>query len=311
MNDSSALNTETRLPRQVRAQADKARALLTPNPEPPASPPPAPTSEGVESQTPPAADPRDNDPVYWKQRFKVTEGMWRRDKARWDEERLQLVQQHDALQARVRELESKGGADDEIKLEEFFTSEEIESLGEEQARIQAKAIKQQATRIARDLVEREVKPLKERSERAVKAAQEEREAGFVEALTELVPHWQQVNADSRWLEWLAEEDAHSGLVRQDILDQHTSTGNAAKVASMIRAWESSLNAVQVPGDPNVGAPHGRSGAGGQPGDGNPVSNMGKPTAAEVRDYYKRRALGRVKDEEARSFDARLRAAGML
>lgn len=307
MNESSALNTETRLPRQVKAQADKARALLSPNPDQPAPvTPPAPSEPGA----PPAADPRDNDPVYWKQRFKVTEGMWRRDKTRWEEERRALEQQLEASEARVRELESKGGTD-EINLEEFFTAEEIEQLGEPQARIQAKAIKQQAARIAKELVDREVKPLKERSERAAQDAREEREAGFVEALTELVPHWQEVNKDSRWLDWLSEDDENTGIWRQTILDHHTKAGNAAKVAEMIRAWESSLNAARVPGEPNVHAPSGRSGAGGPPAQEVPVTNMGPPSKQEIRDFYKRKALGKVTEEQARQFDARLKAAGMI
>jgi hypothetical protein len=312
--NESAPNTETRLPRQVKARADNARTLLTPNPDQPntvnADPPAAaPVELPSPTPSPAAIDPRENDPVYWKQRFKVTEGMWKRDKERFDLDRQSLQEQLDTALTKVRELESKGStSEDEIDLAEFFTAEEIETLGEDQARIQARTIQKQARKIAKELVDKEVQPLRKREQDKAVRLQEEAQQGFLAALTELAPNWEAVNVDERWLDWLSQDDPNTGIWRQQILDNAQAKGDAARVAKMIEQWESSLNPVAVPREPNA-APEGRSGAGGggAPGDENqPV--LGHPSKQEIRDFYKRKALGKITEAQAKEFDARIAAA---
>lgn len=310
MNES-ALNTEIRLPRQVKERADRARAATsTPNPDevaPSADPPVA----AVEPPAPtPAAtvDPRENDPVYWKQRFKVTEGMWKRDKDKFARDLGALQNDLQAAAQRIRELESKGAASNEdVDLAEFFTAEEVETLGEEQARIQARAILKKSREIAGSLIKQEVEPLKRKQQQDQDALATERQNGFLTALTELQPNWQEVNKDARWIEWLEMDDPQSGVWRQTILDAAQDRGDAARVAKMIQQWEAELNAVRVPSEP-TGAPQGHPGSSGQSGAGTPPTAKGVPTPAEIRDFYKRKALGKVRESEATEFNARIAAA---
>lgn len=318
MNESAA-NTETRVPRQVRARADKARAILNPTPSPdePAPAvvdPPAPSAvEPSPTPTPaPAADARETDFRYWKQRFQVTEGMWKRDKERFAADRQQLIERNEALLAKVRELESSGtAAPEDINLDEFFTAEEVERLGEDQARIQARAIKVQATRIARELMEQELAPLRKRTQEDTEREQEAATAAFLTELTRLKPNWQAVNADQRWIDWLSEDDPDTGIWRQEILNRHQAANRPDRLAAMIEQWEKTLApAAAVPPEPAV-VPQGRSGSGGQPTPGTPPSPKGAPTSAEIRDFYKRKATRGVSAEEAKEFDARLKAAGLV
>lgn len=289
----------------------------TPNPDQPApvtTDPPAPSAVEPPAPTPtpaPAADPRETDFRYWKQRFQVTEGMWKRDKERFAGERQQLVAENEALRARVRELESSGTVSNEdINLEEFFTAEEVERLGEDQARIQARAIKAQATRIARELMDKELAPIRKQSQQEAEREQERARETFLTELTRLAPNWQAVNADARWIEWLSLEDPDTGLWRQAVLDTHQANGRADRVAAMIEQWEKEIAApAAVPNEPNV-VPQGRSGSGGEQPSSGVTSVKGPPSTAEIRDFYKRKALNKVSAEEAKEFDARLKAAGM-
>lgn len=311
MNESVS-NTEIRLPRQVKERADRARAATsTPNPDeaaPPADPPVAAVEPPAQTPVAPV-DPRENDPVYWKQRFRVTEGMWKRDKDRFGQELVALRNELQTATQRIRELESNGaGATEDVDLAEFFTAEEIETLGEDNARIQARAIVKKSREIAGNLIKQEVEPLKRKQQQDQDALANERQNGFLTALTELQPNWQEVNKDARWIEWLEMDDPQSGVWRQAILDAAQDRGDAARVAKMIQQWEAELNAVRVPAEP-TGAPQGHPGSSGQSGgEGTASLTKGVPTTAEIRDYYKRKALGKVRESEATEFDARIAAA---
>lgn len=318
MNEN-ALNAETRLPRQVRDRADRARAALAPTDDAPPAPvadpkpdtPPAPTAEPPPPA--PAADPRDSDPVYWKHRFNVTDGMLKADRKRHAEAIRTLDEQLQNALARIRELEDKAATgSDEINLEEFFTAEEIETLGEDQARIQARAIIKQAKKIASETVAREVEPLrkkaKDEQEQEARTAQQK----FLEGLTELAPHWQEVNVDPRWLAFLETKEPHTDLFRQTIIDYAQAEGNFKRVAQMIKEFEAALNPAPVRDEPPV-VPQGHAAVPGSPPP-PPVSGRGHPSKQEIRDYYKRRTLGKISKEEISDFEARMsaaRAAGAL
>jgi hypothetical protein len=307
--NESALNSEVRLPRQVRERGEKARALLTPNPDEPVAPvsaesPPPPAA--VETPTPPPADTRENDVGYWRHRFNVTEGMWKAEKVRFNEKVSALQQELQAAHARVRELEMKGTASEDVDLSTIFTAEEVETLGEDQARIQARAILQQARRIAGDVIQREVEPLRKQRLDEIEETERERQTAFLRGLTKEVPHWKEVNADPRWLAFLETEDDATGIWRQAIVDNAQDKGDFMRVANLIRQWEKTFSPVPVPDNPPLSV-EGRSGGdGGNPPP--PAPARGYPTKQEIRDFYKRKAINRISDSEIKEFEARMNAA---
>jgi hypothetical protein len=56
----------------------------------------------------------------------------------------------------------------------------------------------------------------------------------------MVPDWQQINVDERWLAWLSEEDPTFGLPRQAALDRARHTGDAGRVAALFTQFKASL-----------------------------------------------------------------------
>ena len=94
------------------------------------------------------------------------------------------------------------------------------------------------------------------------------------------------------------------MVRQEILNAHAGAQNAAKVASMFKRYlkESKPKAPEPPI-----APHGTAtNAGGSSNDA-PAQAQGAPNRAEIKDYYRRAALGKVSDAERVQFEARLKS----
>lgn len=305
---ASQPTNETRLPRavlrrsaEIQARIDESKAVLAANAAP-AADPAAPT----EPLTPaPAVDPRESDPAYWKQRFMVTEGVLRKSREDHRAEVQGFRQQLSEVQEQVRTLQAKK-ADSEpetVELQAYFTPEQIAEYGEEQCQVMAKAAQKAARQQAQQLIDAEIKPLKEQQVTAQQDRAAQQLEAFQDALGAMVPDFREVDVSPGWLEWLAQEDVNTGIPRQNILDTHVHARNALKVGKMFQAYLASTKH-EVP-DPPV-APHG-SGATGGSGEVVQLSPAGGfPSQAEIKDFYKRAALGRVKDDERAKFEARMK-----
>jgi hypothetical protein len=236
--------------------------------------------------------------------------MMQSDKSRFSQQTQALQTELQSARARIRELEEKAQDAAPINLEEFFTVEQIETLGEEQAMILAQTTIKQAKRIAHETIQAEVEPLrkKQTDDEADKARAKQHE--FLLKLTELAPHWEAVNVDPRWLAFLETREPHSGIQRQLIIDYAQAEGNAQRVADLIASFEATLNPVAVPAEP-ARVPQGHAAQGHMP---QPAPAQGHPTKFEIRDFYKRKAIGRISPQEVQTFEARMtaaRAAGVL
>jgi hypothetical protein len=305
MTASTAPN-ETRLPRQVVRQSEAIRARYTPPAEPETAPAGAPAAPAATPAAPPATtsvtpatpapDPRESDPNYWKQRFSVTQGILAKERTDRQAERNELIRKNTELQTASPKSTAPDAA---IDLSKFYTPEQITQYGEEQCRVMAKTAMDAARATAQDLIDAAVRPLKEQRERDVTDAAASAKQKFVDKLAELHPSYPEDDVDPRWLTWLADEE--NGVQRQQLLDIHMQNGSAANVAKMFKAWK----ATTVTATPLV-AP---SGSGAAPtGDAPPPADTGltAPSDAEVKDYYKRSAIGKVKEPERVAFEARLK-----
>lgn len=311
--------SSVRLPRAVRAQVERINALAesiapeTPAPIAEPAAPAAPAAEAAPSaSTPPAApvaaptappaspaDPRATDPSYWEQRFRVTQGMLEKerrernaDRDRFDEQLSELRQQ--LSEAQRTQAPSSAPA---IDVTQFFTPEQIEQYGEEQCRtIAAVAVKASAEQ-ARTAVEAELKPIREQHKAQNERTQKDRVNTFWDKLADEVPDYEEVNATDGWKLWLAEEDPATGMQRQELLSMHQQGLRADRIALMFKAYKATQATPPV-------SPSGRAGPPAAPQAPNAPAG-GYPSPAEIRDYYKRAAIGKVSDRERSEFEARL------
>lgn len=330
MTSAVQSNIDPSLPRAVRAQMQRVHERIqgraaagnepTPTPAPtPApdgeasasaatatnnDPPPAPTAAPAATASPApsaAADPRENDPVYWKQRFKVTEGMLQRqaDERRAQDRKIaELQEQLDTLRAQSATTTAPGKPD----LSAFFTPEQINNFGEAQCEAMAAAAITAARQQAQALIDAEVKPIRDRAKQSAEQAEADAEAAFWAKLAELEPEYEDINARPEWLAWLAQPDEQTGLVRQDILDRHRQARNAAGVAKVFHAFKGGSKPRPTP---PVSAPRGAAPAEATQAP-SAATAKGYPTREEIRDFYKRSATGKVKQAEREEFEARLR-----
>lgn len=311
MTSETTVSNETRLPSRVRMQMRRVGEIVEARNKPgapdaegqpsAAAAPAAPSPTEPPSGTPATApDQRENDPEYLRHRLNVTQGLLKAAERRHSEEMQAKDRTIEELRTRVSSLEANAKPS-EIDLSVMFTPEQIEQFGEDQCRAMAGAAIKAAREQAQTLIDAHVKPMQERSKAEAQRAKDTKEAAFWADLARLVPNYEQINVDQKWLAWLTEEDEATGFVRQDILDRHSSALNAAGVAKMFKAFEASLPKAA---EPPV-APAARSVGAGAPAL-PPGPAKGYPTREEIRDFYKRAAIGRVKDAERFEFEARLK-----
>lgn len=325
MQQASQPSNETRLPRAVlrRSAAVQQRYEASTKPADPETPPPAVaatpetpadttanTPDANAPKTPAVEDPRHSDPTYWKHRFEAVAGRLR---AREDEHKAVVAefrQEIDRLTAEVSRLQQQApSAAPTIDLKQFFTDEQIKNLGEEDAMAMAQAAVTAATKVAQDTVKTQIEPLMNRQRDDAEAEQKRKVAEFEEAIEEQVPNYRELDKSEGWLAWLDEEDQATGMVRQDILTSHCAKLNARAVAKMFKDYLRSA-APAVPTPPV--APSGSGANGGDTPPRAPEPGQGRPSGAEIKEMYRRRATkrpgqpGYVSDEEFAKFEARLK-----
>lgn len=306
-------SNETRLPRAIVRQMQALQPSVPESVVPPAdttlpASPSAAPADPAGTAVPPApvaapapADPRHNDPNYWRQRFQVTEGYLRQERADRDAGEQTLHQRIAELQQEIARLQSSAPSAP-IDPKQLLTEDQIAALGEDEAQAVATAAFKAAQQAVEGALKTHVQPLQAQREGDQQAAQRRTKGDFLTQLTALEPGWQETDKLPGWHQWLAEPDATTGMARQEILDRHLGRYNAAGVAAMVRAF----NATQAPAAQPPMPPHG---SGALPDGDLPPADpaaMRPPTPTEIKDFYRRSTLGRVSADERTAFDRRLR-----
>jgi hypothetical protein len=301
---------ETRLPRAVLKMSNAIKAHIEARNEsktdpadpnaPPASEPNAGAANPVEPK-PPAVDPRESDPAYWKQRFNVTAGVLAAERQGRKTDADGFHQRISELQGQIHALQTTQTPGTEVDLGQFFTPEQIKLLGEEEATAIANANLVTVRKAISDAINAEIKPLRESAQNSREQDIKARKDRFTDKLAELVPTYEAIDAGDDWKAWLAQDDESTGMERQSILDAHIGKLDAIKVGSMFKAFLKS----KAPSPPPVSANGSGASDGGGPAPSN-AAGLLAPTAAEIKDYYKRASLRKVTDKERVDFEARLK-----
>lgn len=315
MTENPSIEPAVRLPRQVSARADRARLLLQP-PAPPAAEPPSANADapapaqGATASPPPddvPRDPRENDPNYWRQRFNVTKGMWQQER----EKMRQEVANRDAtiaqLQAEVAHLKQQSTTPAQVDLSKYLSAEEIETLGEDQARTLVAMSERLVADRVRAQFEAQPAALKPKAPATAEPGEKSNAEKFLDGLDEDVPTWRDINEEPEWLAFLRERDDQSGIVRQRIVDMAQADGDHAPVVKLLRQFIAKMNPTATEPRPPV-VPQGTAAGMSSASPAASVQAAGVPTQTEIREHYKLRKLGKVQPEQAKAFDARVKAA---
>lgn len=330
---------EPRLPKQVQAAAEKARQILErqrAQREKPAAPDGVQVIEQTEVPIPslaaqpqpgsppaaPSAPPSDEDGrdlAYWKHRAKTLDGALKSAKDKHAAIVSDLQSQIALLREELQAAKDAAAAAAPIKLDDYFSQEEIDTLGEAEARIlAAKIAKAQREAIVAARAEMKAiapQPTAPAPTPTAAAAAPSPEDEFYDELDRLVPNWEQINKDKRWLAFCGTVDEETGFTIQELLNAAQERLNAPAAAKLFRRFERSLNVVASP--PPAVAPNVRTAGGREPSNPPPpAAAAGRPSKAEIAEHFKNRSLyhhkpehpKHVSDAEHKAFLERLQSA---
>ncbi len=315
---------DTRLPRAVRERSERIRLLqeaqanpdagnanLGPDGQPivvPASNDEPQNTNGQAAPAPaaPVTDPREQSVDYWKQRFQVTQGLLNQQRDAIAELRGEMNRRVTELQQQLQQAQQARPAasnDDDIDLSQYYTQEQRDEYGDDQLKTIVRTSLAAARVEAQRAVEAAVAPIRQQEEARSQETALQSKLQFHAAIAQHVPDWEQVDASDPWRAWLREVDENTGLVRNDVLMTNYNNRNLSVVVKMFKEFK----AVQPVAPTPPMAPQGAGRAGSTPPmTPEPTPARGAPSAAEIKDFYKRAALGKVGDKERAEFEARVR-----
>lgn len=247
------------LPRQVEAQLRELEALekqLTDAQNPaPADPAPTPAEPPQDPQPAPAEPkpveptPTPTEPVVaeekWEQKYKTLKGMYDAEVPRLHADLRDLKAQVDALRkaAETKPVEPAKPA----VAEKLVTDADVEAFGSDLIEVQRKVAREVAAEFRGELDAMRAENEKLR-EQLTSTGTQVSEASFEQRLYRMVPDFETVNADPKWIAWLNEVDPLLRAPRATVAQQAFNRGDAEGVAHYVSLFKQSTKPVEPTAD---------------------------------------------------------------
>ena len=247
------------LPRQVEAQlrelealekqlADEqnpAPAVTEPKPtEPPQDPQPAPTEPKPVEPTPTPTEPVVAE-EKWEQKYKTLKGMYDAEVPRLHADMRDLKAQMDNLR---KAAETKPVEPAKPKTaEKLVTDADVEAFGSDLIEVQRKVAREVAAEFRGELDTMRAENEKLR-EQLTSTGTQVSEASFEQRLYRMVPDFEAVNVDPKWIAWLNEVDPLLRAPRSSVAQQAFNRGDAEGVAHYVAMFKKSVAPVEPTAD---------------------------------------------------------------
>ena len=247
------------LPRQVEAQLRELEALekqLAEGQNPaPADPEPQPAEPPQDQQTqqaepkPVEPTPTPTEPVVaeekWEQKYKTLKGMYDAEVPRLHADLRDLKAQVDSLR---KASETKPVEPAKPKAaEKLVTDADVEAFGQDLIEVQRKVAREVAAEFRGELDAMRVENEKLR-EQLTSTGTQVSEASFEQRLYRMVPDFEAVNADPKWIAWLNEVDPLLRAPRSSVAQQAFNRGDAEGVAHYVAMFKQTVAPVEQKAD---------------------------------------------------------------
>lgn len=188
-------------------------------------------------ETPPAAPAPASvaQPDNFEHKYRVLQGMYEADVRR-------VKDAQRALDERLRSLEQTPPPPAQPP---ESSAKDIETFGADLVDMVKRYVEGQQAQVEQRLV-----ALEQRIGVVAQQTQGTTKRTFFQELQRLVPNFEDINTDERWLVWLGEVDPLFGTTRQKALDEAQAQADAKRVAGFFHAFERSLPPPPAP-DPGL------------------------------------------------------------
>lgn len=223
---------------------------------------PAPAAEPPKSEEAPAEEPvkaeeeeqeqesKENDPEYWKHKYDVLNGKYKKEVPALHEQNKNVQQQLQNVETLLANLQVP---DEPVTgtSKAFLSKEEIDDYGSDMINVMKKA--------AREAVSEELSRLENENTRlkqmlgnvSTTAAESARDV-MLRTLDTEVKGWQDQNTNADFIAWLEKPDVYSGISRQQLLTEAFDRNHTARVVAIFKGYRSE-NAIEQ-GAPETPAP---------------------------------------------------------
>jgi hypothetical protein len=246
------------LPRQVEAQLKEIEAIekqLVDSQQQPTEPvEPTEPTEPVEATTPepeptqpvePTPKPVEPEPQEekWEQKYKTLKGMYDAEVPRLHAQLKDIKAQMDSLRqaAEAKPVEQPKPA----AKEKLVTDEDVQAFGADLIEVQRKVAREVAMEFRADL-----DAMKSENEELRKmlaqTGNQVSEASFEQRLHRLVPDFDQINLDPKWVDWLNEIDPLLRAPRKSIAQEAFNRGDAEGVAHYVSLFRQTTEPAAAP-----------------------------------------------------------------
>ena len=247
------------LPRQVEAQLRELEALekqlaegqnpAPADPEPtPAEPPQDPQPQPAEPK-PVEPTPTPTEPVVaeekWEQKYKTLKGMYDAEVPRLHADLRELKAQVDSLR-KASETKPVEPAKP-VAATKLVTDADVEAFGQDLIEVQRKVAREVASEFRGELDAMRAENEKLR-EQLTSTGTQVSEASFEQRLYRMVPDFEAVNADPKWIAWLNEVDPLLRAPRSSVAQQAFNRGDAEGVAHYVAMFKQTVAPVEQKAD---------------------------------------------------------------
>lgn len=296
------------LPKAIQRQAEEAAAaeaalsqqvqptevvMTDPSQLTPANDPQSAAPQPVEPP-PPAPAPAED----WQQKYKSLQGMFAQKTGELQAQNRQYESQLSQMQKQIEVL-MQARKQDEAKEKPAADPKDVENFGadliEMVQRYAERVFQSMATQFGGKATELDgrVAALEQQVTGVAQRTNSTLEQQFYATLNTLVPDWEQVNQDQRWLSWLAETDPVYGAARQAALDAAHQQMDVQRVANVFKAFKSAHPVKPQSSLANQVAPNGAAASAPAPAGARPIL-----TSKFVEKFYGDVAKGRYLGREA-------------
>jgi hypothetical protein len=247
------------LPRQVEAQLRELEALekqlaegqnpAPADPEPTQAEPPQDQQTQQAEPKPVEPTPTPTEPVVaeekWEQKYKTLKGMYDAEVPRLHADLRDLKAQVDSLR---KASETKPVEPAKPKaVEKLVTDADVEAFGQDLIEVQRKVAREVASEFRGELDAMRAENEKLR-EQLTSTGTQVSEASFEQRLYRMVPDFEAVNADPKWIAWLNEVDPLLRAPRSSVAQQAFNRGDAEGVAHYVAMFKQTIAPVEQKAD---------------------------------------------------------------
>ena len=247
------------LPRQVEAQLRELEALekqlaegqnpAPADPEPTQAEPPQDQQTQQAEPKPVEPTPTPTEPVVaeekWEQKYKTLKGMYDAEVPRLHADLRDLKAQVDSLRkaSETKPVEpAKPAAQTKL-----VTDADVEAFGQDLIEVQRKVAREVASEFRGELDAMRAENEKLR-EQLTSTGTQVSEASFEQRLYRMVPDFEAVNADPKWIAWLNEVDPLLRAPRSSVAQQAFNRGDAEGVAHYVAMFKQTIAPVEQKAD---------------------------------------------------------------